>query len=200
MLLKILFPDAYPSGRVHDDVIKWKHFPRYWPFVRGIHRWIPRTKASDAELWCFLCSAWINGWVNYHEAGDLRRHRARYEVTIMCTIVLLSSSLTNWPLGGSSSFNSIIIIQNSVLRTCFELALRWMPQNLAHERSPLVQTMAWCRLATSHYLSQCWPRFCRHVASLGQHVLTVVECDIDEILIHTPSHSIQVCLSNLKRY
>ena len=42
----------------HDDVIKWKHFPRYWPFVRGIHRsrWIPRTKASDAELWCFLWS------------------------------------------------------------------------------------------------------------------------------------------------
>ena len=22
---------------LHDDVIKWKHFPRYWPFVRGIH-------------------------------------------------------------------------------------------------------------------------------------------------------------------
>ena len=22
----------------HDDVIKWKHFPRHWPFVRGIHR------------------------------------------------------------------------------------------------------------------------------------------------------------------
>ena len=22
----------------HDDVIKWKHFPSYWPFVRGIHR------------------------------------------------------------------------------------------------------------------------------------------------------------------
>ena len=24
--------------RHHDDVIKWKHFPRYWPFVRGIHQ------------------------------------------------------------------------------------------------------------------------------------------------------------------
>ena len=35
---------------IHDDVIKWKHFPRYWPF----DRWIPRTKARDAELWCFL--------------------------------------------------------------------------------------------------------------------------------------------------
>ena len=43
----------------HDDVIKWKHFPRYWSFVRefSVSRWIPRTKASDAELWCFLWSA-----------------------------------------------------------------------------------------------------------------------------------------------
>ena len=41
----------------------WRHqmetFPRNWPFVRGIHRsrWIPHTKASDAEFWCFLWSA-----------------------------------------------------------------------------------------------------------------------------------------------
>ena len=37
------------SGRnmagIHDDVIKWKHFPRYLP------------EASDAELWCFFWSA-----------------------------------------------------------------------------------------------------------------------------------------------
>ena len=40
----------------HDDVIKWKHFSRNWPFVGVIHRsrWTPHTKASDAELWCFL--------------------------------------------------------------------------------------------------------------------------------------------------
>ena len=45
----------------HDDVIKWKHLPRYWPFVRGIPRppvnSPPDTKASDAELWCLLWSA-----------------------------------------------------------------------------------------------------------------------------------------------
>ena len=28
----------YKSPNLHDDVIKWKHFPRYWLFVRGIHR------------------------------------------------------------------------------------------------------------------------------------------------------------------
>ena len=50
------------------------------------HRWIPHTKASDAELWCFLWSApWIYGWVNNREAGDFRRHRAHYD-----TIVLIS--------------------------------------------------------------------------------------------------------------
>ena len=42
---------------IHDYVIKWKHFPRYWPlWVRGI-QWIVITKASDAELWCFLWCA-----------------------------------------------------------------------------------------------------------------------------------------------
>ena len=25
-------------GLIHDDVIKWKQFLRYWPFVGGIHR------------------------------------------------------------------------------------------------------------------------------------------------------------------
>ena len=28
----------FPNFGGHDDVIKWKHFPRYWSFVRGIHR------------------------------------------------------------------------------------------------------------------------------------------------------------------
>ena len=42
----------------HDDVIKWKHFPRYLPFVQGIHQSpvVPLTKVSDPELWCFLWS------------------------------------------------------------------------------------------------------------------------------------------------
>ena len=33
--LGTVFQDAYATP--HVDVIKWKHFPRYWPFVRGIH-------------------------------------------------------------------------------------------------------------------------------------------------------------------
>ena len=33
-----------------------------------------------------------------------------------------------------------------------------MPHNLNHDKSTLVQVMAWCHQAPSHYLSQCWPR------------------------------------------
>ena len=47
-------------------------------------RWIPLTKASDAELWYFLWSVpGINGWVNNREAGDLRHQRAHYDVIVM---------------------------------------------------------------------------------------------------------------------
>ena len=55
------------------------------PLCREItgHRWIPLTKASDAELWCFLWSARINAWVNHRDAGDFRRHRAHYDVIVM---------------------------------------------------------------------------------------------------------------------
>ena len=71
---------------LHDDVIKWKHFPRYWPFVRGIHR-PPVNSPHEAQwrgaLMFSLICVWKNGWVNNREAGDLKRYRAHYDVTVM---------------------------------------------------------------------------------------------------------------------
>ena len=70
----------------HDDVIKWLHFPRYWPFVRGIHRSSAnsphRGQWRGALMFFFVCAR-LNGWVNNGEAGDLRRHRAHYDATVM---------------------------------------------------------------------------------------------------------------------
>ena len=66
----------------HDDVIKWKHFRAFLALCAG-NSLVP-GKASDAELWRFLWSLpWINGWVNNRKAGDLRRHRAHYDVIVM---------------------------------------------------------------------------------------------------------------------
>ena len=70
----------------HDDVIKWKHFPRYWPFARGIHRCpvnSPHKGQQRGALMFTLICTWINGWVNNREAGDLRRHSAHYDVIVM---------------------------------------------------------------------------------------------------------------------
>ena len=70
----------------HDDVIKCKHSLRYRPFVREIHRSpgnSPHKGQWRGVLMFSLICAWINGWVNNGEAGDLRRHRAHYDVTIM---------------------------------------------------------------------------------------------------------------------
>ena len=51
----------------HDDVIKWKHFPRYWPFVRGIHRSPVNSPHKGqwrgALMFSLICTR-INGWVN----------------------------------------------------------------------------------------------------------------------------------------
>ena len=57
----------------------------HWPFVRETtgHRWIPLTKTSDVELWCFLWTNWTNCWANYRNVGDLRRHCAHYDVTVI---------------------------------------------------------------------------------------------------------------------
>ena len=40
----------------------------------------------------------------------------------------------------------------------YEIALIWMSLDHIYGKSTLVQVMAWCRQATSHYLRQCWPR------------------------------------------
>ena len=72
----------------NDDVIKWKHFPRYWPFVRGIHQSpvnSPHKGQWRGALMLYLICAWTNGWVNNREAGDLSRHRPHYDVTVIDT-------------------------------------------------------------------------------------------------------------------
>ena len=46
--------------------------------------------------------------------------------------------------------------------------------DLTDGKSTLVQAMAWCRQATSHYLSHVDPDLCRHMASLGHNELNPV--------------------------
>ena len=78
-----------PSKAQYNDVIKWKHFPRYWLFVRGIPRWpvnYPHKGQWRGALMFSLNCAWINGWVNNREAVNLRRRRAHYDITVIVNL------------------------------------------------------------------------------------------------------------------
>ena len=96
LLTKLINLDFFNA---HNDVIKWKYFPRYWPFERGIHRspldspfvrGIHRSPLDSphkgqwrgALMFSLIC-AWRNSWVNNQDTGDLGRHRPHYDVTGM---------------------------------------------------------------------------------------------------------------------
>ena len=85
----------------HDDVIKWKHFSRYWPFVRGIHRSpvdFPHKDQWRGALMFSLICVWINVWVNNREASDLRRYRAHRDVIVMIVWVTDWLQTVEWAM------------------------------------------------------------------------------------------------------
>ena len=68
-----------PSMHPHDDVMTWKRFQHYWPFVRVIYPaagGFPSQLASNAELVLPLRLAWTCCWAN-SQVCDLRRHDPR---------------------------------------------------------------------------------------------------------------------------
>ena len=96
--LKLFHKNKKAPGCLFVDMTwwrhQWKHCPRYWPFVRWIHRTpanSPHKGQCRRALRFSLICVWINGWVNNREAGDLRRYRAHHDV-----IVMIMSLVINW--------------------------------------------------------------------------------------------------------
>ena len=74
----------------------WRHqmetFPRYWSFMCGIHRSpvnSPHKSQWRGSLKYSLIWAWTNGWLNNRKSGDLRHHRAHYDVTVLLRDITL---------------------------------------------------------------------------------------------------------------
>ena len=82
-------------------------------FVRGIHRWRVNSphigQWRGALMFSSIC-AWINGWVNNPEAGDLIRYRAHYDVIIMIITHMewyISVSWTIYHTSTSKHYNPV---------------------------------------------------------------------------------------------
>ena len=113
-------------SRYIDDVIKWKHFPRCWPFVRGIHRSpvnSPHKGQRCGALMFPLICVGIDGWINNRNAGDLRRYCAHYDVSVMYIDVKMKSCeflciwFTDLPMCNQQKSNMVVLWRIFVMKT-----------------------------------------------------------------------------------
>ena len=150
----------------HNDVIKWKHFPLHWSPMKSSHKgqWL------GALMFSLIC-AWINGWVNNREAGDLRRHCSHYDVIVMIINrpAKLQSRCTNWSLAvapyvlnGLSNFRKKK--RPPFWQTIFSIAFAWM--KVIKFRFKFHWNMfLWVQFTISqpwYYLNQYWPDSKKH--------------------------------------
>ena len=118
----------------HDDVIKWKHFPRYWPFLPGIHR--SPVNSPNKGQWCgalmfSLICVWINSRVNNREAGDLRRYRTHYDVTVMFISYTLLFLISNIAMQGGT-FSQLFFHGALLLFNAMNTKKTWKQSLIAH--------------------------------------------------------------------
>ena len=116
-------------------------------------RWIPHTKASDAELWDVIFDLPLNkrlskqswGWWLETLSRPLWRHR---NVSIICFNEEVNSLATRkfeWSLR-PVIFKQILVIDGWGISG--EIILIWMSLDVTDDQSTLVHVMAWCRQAT----------------------------------------------------
>ena len=117
----------------HDDVIKWKHFPRYWPFVREIHRFPVNSTHKGQWRGALIFSdifARINDWVNNGEAGEFETQscplwRHRIKIVILITSlevpVVILTKFTSVEVLGVVIFTSSVVVRQKFRRNGFHI-------------------------------------------------------------------------------
>ena len=163
---------------------RWADFNRTRPGPLSVTFWL-RNPRSDFDKWV-LVLIWVNccppppvpsvDWVTTEMEHDPSRFffvlllfffcfywpQSLHSVTVQeINAVFLTYIVTPLPHYGTVASpckwdSSLGIERTKVFRSSHDNALRWMPHDLTDDESTLVQVMAWCRQATSHYLSKCW--------------------------------------------
>ena len=110
-----------------------------------------------------VSSPWYAMLCNREQLGfGMRKHILVFypAITLHHIVASCQTFWINSLVPGRSECNSKNVIFSHVLligvfRSSHDNALWWMPQDLTDNKSTLVQVMAWCRQAASHYLGQC---------------------------------------------
>ena len=118
-------------------------------FVRGIHRW----PVNSPHKWPVTRKMFP--FDNVIMLYDISRKFTQYFIDATHCVYINSLSPGRSECDSKNGiFNLALVI--GIFRSSHDNALRSMPHDLTGDKSTLVQVMAWCRQATSHYLSQWW--------------------------------------------
>ena len=135
-----------------------KKYISFWLILLSVFEWIRAEnhdtwrlqkdfskKSEDLYFWNIWHILWwfIHTWV---------------EISMINRYALTINSLA--PARFVGNFRWIVFKVNLVIvgwGICYEIAFRWLSLDLTDDGSTLVQVMAWCHQAPSHYLNQCWP-------------------------------------------
>ena len=133
--------------------------------MRGIHR-LPVNSPHKGQwrgvlIFSLIC-AWINGWVNSRETGDLRHHRAQYDVSVMRTCGLWSTynkvflmRLSFYYCMRTKSLTGVIL---SLLLYFWQLHIPYETINVYHMRSNSYELYTWLPIS--------WTKRCFWTGSL----------------------------------
>ena len=155
----------------YDDVINWEHFPRYRPFERGIHRSpvdSPHKGQWRGALMISLIWAWIKVWVNNREAGDLRRHRASYDVAVTICVLWLQMFGISGGLAADMIYIDMAVCLLIEMATFLWTLKYWYPFNLPNKNTCLGFMMydpsqhSWVKINITIFLCYAWNTVDRH--------------------------------------
>ena len=152
-----------PHGcEIIDAMPWWRHqmepFPRYWPFVRGIHRSPVNSPHKGqwrgALMFSLICTR-INGWVNNDDAGDLRRHGVHYDVIVMPQYV--ARIIGNVCMRGIKVYFHKVVSTLDTRNTARFIEISWtisnnikVGRNPASLRNFITVTSKWARWLSNH--------------------------------------------------
>ena len=128
--------------------------------------WCTKSTLIFSRIYLLICNTWYNSTndtLNISlKSKETGRLGSLWSDTFWHRLGLHKTHFNSSAPGRSEChskdviFNIVLLI--GIFRSSHDNALSWMSQDRTDDKSILVQVMAWCHQATSHYLSQCWPR------------------------------------------
>ena len=158
--------------KAHDDVIKWKHFPRSWPFVQGSHRWIPLQRPVTQSFDVFFdlrlnkrLSKQSWGWWFETPSRSLWRQCSDFD-SVTCTFFLIKwprslveSALSSNAYSVFASYTQYYVIRGRYFM--YWVYNKWLPVTLLSNNSRPGLLLLVPTFGPDGLITQLGPRHCK---------------------------------------